>query len=137
MNDLNNSLRVHEIYDYEYSKTKLWSPFGFFVLSWFFSFLPGAILYAQNSGRVGLKQRKKTLVISSILLFVVTIVMANFLEAEFAKSLFQGVNIGIGIYMWRSQRDMFQDHLDKDGLKASYLIPVIICLVVTGLVIFE
>lgn len=52
------------------------------------------------------------------------------------KYVFEGLNIALSSYMRNKQMDLYKKHIENGGRKASYILPVIICLVILGLFIF-
>lgn len=117
------------IIEYEYSNKKLWNPNSFVGLSIVFSFLPAAILYSLNLGRLGLTKKRNILLISFISLFLILVSISMYADSKIMKPLFFAINIGIGAYLGRKQKETYENHIKLGGNKASYLIPMIICLV--------
>jgi hypothetical protein len=103
---------------------RLWNPKGFLILGVLFSFLPAAILYSLNYGRLGLSRKRNISLAASFIAFVVMISMAIIIEQGIAKSIIYGLNIGAVIFMRNNQSMIFQNHIINGGHKASYLVPV-------------
>ncbi|WBW97086.1 hypothetical protein [Oceanirhabdus sp. W0125-5] len=114
------------------NKKKLWNPKIFLVISILFSFLPAAILYSLNYGRVGYKRKRNIYLIVSVLGFILMIIALIFIPSTIAKSIALGINVGIGVYLKNDQEKLFKQHIDNGGKKASYLVPLLICFVVLG-----
>ena len=53
---MNNNYANVEEEEYRHSNVKLWNPKGFIVIGILFSFLPAAILYSINYGRLGFRK---------------------------------------------------------------------------------
>jgi hypothetical protein len=118
------------------NKTKLWNPKFFIVISALFSFLPAAILYSLNYGRLGNGKKRNMLLIAYIFLFIIVISLSFLIQNSIMKALFYGLNIGLGVYMQIDQTKLYIKHIQEGGKKASYIIPVIICTCITGFVIW-
>lgn len=115
---------------------RLWNPKGFLILSFLFSFLPAAILYSLNYGRLGLSRKRNISFAASFIAFVVMISMALVIEQGITKSIFIGLNIGAGIFMKNNQSMIFQNHIINGGRKASYLVPAVTCtIILAGLLV--
>jgi len=110
---------------------KLWNPKSFIIFSALFSFLPAGIMYSLNYGRCGNQQKKWTFLISTIIGFIALCTLAFLIPTTISKSLCFGINIGIGVYLMNTQTALYQEHIQKGGERASYLLPII-----TGILIF-
>ena len=73
---------------------KLWDPKGFIVLSVLFSFLPAAILYSLNYGRLGLYKKRNISLFISFITFAIMISMAFLINQSMLKVIFYGLNLG-------------------------------------------
>ena len=118
------------------NKKKLWNPKIFLVISIFFSFLPAAILYSLNYGRVGYKRKRNISLAVSFLGFILISVAVIFIPSTIAKAVVLGINMGIGTYLKNDQEKLFKEHINNGGKKASYLVPVLISIVILGVLIF-
>lgn len=142
MNNINfisdeQEVKEDETEGYKYKYKRLWNPNSFIVLSIFFSFLLTSILYSLNYGRVGLTRKRNIFLIISISLLTILIALAFLPNSSGGiRSLFFIFNIGLGIYMNSTQKSLFKNHIEKGGQKASYLIPMIICIAVYSVLIF-
>lgn len=137
MEDCNIELQNQNIYSGSLPDVnrKLWNPSSFAALSVFFSFLPAAILYSLNFGRLGMVKKRNYLIISSITLFCLGLVLSSAISQAIGKILFFGLNIGLGIYMQNDQKSLFKQHMEGGGKKASYAVPLISCFIAAGLII--
>jgi len=126
---------INEFYPGKANKG-LWNPARFVVLSIFFSFLPAGILYSLNYGRVGSFKKRNTSLLVICAVFAIAIMITFTIEKDIAKSLFLGLNVGVGIYMQREQKKLFKDHIANGGRKASYIFPVIFCIIFVALLIW-
>lgn len=124
------------IFNYAYADKKLWDPKSFVVLSVFFSFLPAAILGALNHGRLGDTGKKTLYILGFTALFIALISLSVYTSQSTLKALFYAVNIGIGAYLTNSQKGLYKEHIEKGGKKASFVIPVVICLVFAAGIIY-
>lgn len=111
---------------------KLWNPKSFIILSLLFSFLPAGIMYSLNYGRSGNQRKKWTSLISTIIGFIFLCTLTIFIPTIISKSLCLGINIGIAVYLVRTQTDLYQQHIQNGGQKASYLLPVIIGILISA-----
>ncbi|MFL0268051.1 hypothetical protein [Candidatus Clostridium radicumherbarum] len=112
---------------------KLWNPKGFLILSILFSFLPAAILYSLNYGRLGFSKKKNISLLISIIAFAIMISMALLINLSILKGIFYGLNIGAAVYMRQDQSKLFENHVLNGGRKASYLVPVLVSTVITAI----
>lgn len=112
---------------------KLWNPKGFLILSILFSFLPAAILYSLNYGRLGFSKKKNISLLISIIAFAIMISMALLINLNILKGIFYGLNIGAAVYMRQDQSKLFENHVLNGGRKASYLVPVLVSTVITAI----
>ncbi|WP_130807881.1 hypothetical protein [Senegalia massiliensis] len=120
----------------EKERKKLWNPRGFLVLGPIFSFLPVAILYSLNCGKLGYRKKKRnSLAITFISVFII-IALEYLIDGGIDRIIFTALNIGVAIYAYHDQSNLFKEHIDNGGRKASYLIPVIISLIVSAILIF-
>jgi hypothetical protein len=125
----------------ETTKLRLWNPKGFLIISILFSFLPAAILYSLNYGRLGHYKKRNLSLVISVTGFIVMLSMAFVIEQGIIKSIFYGLNAGVALFMKNDQSIMFESHIKNGGGKASYLIPGILSIVITavflGLIIYS
>lgn len=106
------------------STKKLWNPKSFIIFSALFSFLPAGVMCALNYGRCGDYRKKWTYLISTIIGFIAVGTLALIIPTTISKSLCFGINIGIGAYFMNNQKALYQDHIQNDGKRASYLLPI-------------
>lgn len=126
------------------NKKGLWDPKHFIIISLLFSFLPAGILYSLNYGRVGdKKKRNKSLLLSLLgfILFVVGIIFIPIIVPItminlIVKFIGTGINIGVGVYLRNKQEKLFQEHIDNDGNKASFGVPVLLSFIMAVVIIF-
>jgi len=122
--------------EYRHSNTKLWNPKGFIIIGGLFSFLPAAILYSINYGRLGFRKERTYNLLGFGILFVIISFLAVYIENNMVKYVFEGVNIALSSHMRNKQIDLYKMHIENGGRKASYLFPAIICLVILGFFIW-
>lgn len=120
---------------YENIYVKLWNPKWFTALGVLFSFLPAAILCALNYGRLGDTGKKNNYLIISGIGFVAMILLAFIVQQDLMKYVFYALNIGIASYMSKNQTDIFKNHINSGGQKASYIVPVVVCILVTVVIV--
>ena len=118
------------------NNTKLWNPNGFIVISLLFSFLPAAILYSMNYGRLGDTKKRNIILAVAFSAFVFAITLGFLIDSPITKPLLYGLNIGLGMYMHSTQKDAYSMHLINGGKKASYIIPITVCLLATILIVY-
>ena len=133
--ELSNSQVITEFYQNEANKG-LWNPASFAVLSFFFSFLSAGILYSLNYGRVGLIKKRNISLLVICVIFVVALTITVATERDIAKSLFLGLNIGVGMYMQRDQKKLYEDHIANGRKKASYVLPLVFCIIISAFLIW-
>ena len=102
----------------------------------FFSFLSAGILYSLNYGRAGLIKKRNISLLVICVMFAATLTISLTIESNLAKSLFFGLNIGVGLYMKRDQKKLYEDHIENGGKRASYVLPLVFCIIVTALLIW-
>lgn len=115
---------------------KLWDPKGFIVLSVLFSFLPAAILYSLNYGRLGLYKKRNISLFISFIAFAIMISMAFLINQSMLKVIFYGLNLGAAAYMNQGQTKVYKNHILNGGRKASYLVPAVISTVIAAIFLF-
>lgn len=106
-----NFLDSKETEKYAFLEKKIWNPKNFVVLSIVFSYLPVAIFYSLNYGRLGYSKKRTIFMISSIVVYVLLITLVIFANTLVA-SLFTGLNIGLGIYFRSSQKELYNKHIE-------------------------
>lgn len=114
---------------------KLWNPKSFIIFSALFSFLPAGIMYSLNYGRIGNERKKWASLIATFIGFIALFTLAYFIPTTISKSLSFGINIGIGAYLMRAQSELYQEHIQSGGERASYLPPIIIGISIFALLI--
>lgn len=114
---------------------KLWNPKSFIIFSILFSFLPAGIMYALNYGRCGNKKRGRTCLAATIIGFINIFTLAFMIPSSIAKVIFFSANICLGIYFTNTQQKLYIEHIQNGGKKASYLLPITICVIIAGLLI--
>lgn len=118
------------------TEKKLWNPKGFIILSVLFSFLPAAILYSLNYGRLGFCKKRNISLLISFIAFIGMISLAIVINQSVLRSIFYALNIGAAAYMNKDQSKLFEEHVQHGGRKASYLIPAIVCTIFAAAVMF-
>ncbi|MDP4145908.1 MAG: hypothetical protein Q8936_15710 [Bacillota bacterium] len=113
----------------------LWNPKGFLILSILFSFLPAAVLYSLNYGRLGLSKKRNISLVVSFVFFIVMISMVFVINQGIMKSIIYGVNIGVAIYMNNNQAKIFENHIKNGGKKASYIVPTLASIVISAVIL--
>lgn len=136
MEEFDNNWKPLDLTSVIGNSVKLWNPKAFIAISVFFSFLPAAILYSINYGRLGETRKRNTSLIISFLVFAIAICLSILIDNIIMKYVFYGLNIGIGMYLQNDQLKLYNSHLLNGGQEASYLIPVIICVCALALLIF-
>jgi len=114
---------------------KLWNPKSFIIFSILFSFLPAGIMYALNYGRCGNKKSRWTYLIATIICFIAIFTLALIIPNSIAKVLFFTANICLGSYFMKTQQKLYIEHIQNGGKRASYFLPITICIIITGLLI--
>jgi len=115
---------------------KLWNPVSFIIISPIFSFLPAAILYSLNWGRLGYIKKRNYFLFGSIAAFIVLCAAAYFISDTLALGVCTGINVAAGVYMTRTQTQAYKTHLESGGKKASLLLTLILCIGISALLIW-
>ncbi|MFZ5353037.1 MAG: hypothetical protein ACOZCL_09985 [Bacillota bacterium] len=135
-NEENSNYDSSIIIDEEILNRKgLWNPGRFLVISVLFSFLPAAILFGMNYGRIGEVKKRNIVITAAIIGFAIAVAIVYPIQEALGKALFWGLNIGLAFYMKGKQEAIYEDHIARGGKKASFLLPVIISLVCTAVVL--
>lgn len=114
---------------------RLWNPKRFIILSILFSFLPAAILYSLNYGRLGFSKKRNISLFISFIAFAIMISMVFLINQGIVKSISYGLNIGAAVFMNNDQSKIFENHVKNGGQKASYLVPVFVSIVITAIIL--
>lgn len=109
---------------------KLWNPIGFIVVSVLLSFLPAAILYALNYGRLGQSKKRNIILLVSFAVFAGMVAVVVLIDLSVFRYMFYALYVVAGVLMYRDQEAAYQYHVFKGGRKASYLVPVIVSVAV-------
>lgn len=119
----------------DFTGRRAWSPVAIFWLGALFSPLPAGILWSLNHERFG-NPRKKWIALTNVLVGSA----AYFLAATFVEGapryLFMIVSIAVARYFMSSQEDQFATFLARGGRKASIVIPLSICLLVSAPMVY-
>lgn len=139
---MTNNLEVNNNHEKSMDTVKkkgLWNPKNFIVISILFSFLPSAIMYSINYGRLNNKRKRNISLIIYGLIFIIflasTFLLDEVISNSMFRSIFIGLNIGIAIYLRYDQIKLYESYIEDGGKKASIVIPVIICLTFTLLTV--
>lgn len=121
------------------STKKLWNPKSFIILSALFSFLPTGIICSLNYGRLGDNKKKWITLALTILGFIAFTILASQLTVK-TSSFLLPINIGIGIFLRNIQKELYNEHIQNGGKRASYFLPIFIgvlyCSLVIGVLIY-
>jgi hypothetical protein len=115
---------------------KLFNPGHFVWMSFFFSFYPAGIMYAVNWGRLGDPKKRNILLAAYTAGFAAFITLAIIIPWKWTTYVFEGVNVALGLYMMRDQADRFKAHIQGGGKKASIILPVTVCIVLTAALVW-
>ena len=121
---------------YEFINMKLWNPKRYLIMGLIFSFLPAAILYSINYYRLGNKKKCYKSVLLYTVLFVLICVLASYIEKDLANGLFLGINAFLVMNMQKEQKELFGKHIAFGGKAASYVLPIIISTVLSGIILW-
>lgn len=111
---------------------KLWNPKKFLVISILFSFLPASIMYSINCKRLGNNSKAKKVFILSFIGFIAFVIGLSVLPGILVKGLAMGINMAVGGTMMKGQLPLFKEHISRGGKKASFAIPLVICITLTA-----
>jgi len=102
-----------------------WSPLAIAVLTLLFSPLAGGILHGLNYARLGQARLRRFALARSLLAGLLLILPATLLR----QSTFNPVaSLFIAAYFYKSQEDLFQEHLSQGGRKGSPWTAILIAL---------
>ncbi len=119
----------------EHHMTELrpWSPSVISLITALFSILPGGILHAMNYARLGYPQKKKSALVSNVIMSVFLIVLS--LLTNLHHLFFLVINLAYAGYFFKSQDSIFQNHVKKGGKKGSLIGPIILSVLTAGLIV--
>ncbi|GAA0180128.1 hypothetical protein SH2C18_28760 [Clostridium sediminicola] len=125
--------------EYPLNKKGLWNPKKFILISVLFSFLPVAILYSINYGRLNNKRKRNISLIIYSVIFVTVPALGFLLDGFVSDSAFASMvtalSVSIAFHLKNDQMKLYEEHIENGGKKASFMIPVVICLTFTVLIL--
>jgi len=111
-----------------------WNPRYIAMLSIFLSILPGGILHAVNYGRLGHTELKRRKLVGNLTWATALFVLAMVLP-DGAVVLIWLMSVLIARQFYRTQVDLFQEHIRAGGKTESILVPATITIVCVMLLI--
>jgi hypothetical protein len=108
-----------------------WSPNAIGFITLFCTFLPGGILWALNYSRLGQPDKTRPRMIGVIIGYLAMWTLA-FLEIENADVaravdvVIRAIHPALGFLFYQQQKDLFKQHIDSGGKKASILLPTLL-----------
>ncbi len=105
----------------------LWSPKSIMIIGSLVSFFIAGIMSAINYGRLGYTDKKKKLILTMTILFILTIVIS---EKVSSMIPWASINIGISAALKNEQEKLYKEHIKNGGKKASLKIPLILSTIV-------
>jgi len=113
-----------------------WSPALIATITILLSVLPGGIFHALNYERLGLPQKKVSNLTTNILLFLFIFMASLRIKSTLFFGLFQLIfHIGCATHFYKSQSNLYQKHLAKNGPKASIGYPISISVLIYLLIL--
>lgn len=106
-------------------------------MTFFFSFVPGGILYAYNAEQFGQVKSKHIIILPlvALMILLVTLVILVLPENFDAKSMFQSFNILFALVFYHSQKGKFKEFITTGGTLAGFKVPIIYSLIFTAILI--
>jgi hypothetical protein len=105
-----------------------WSPMGIAVLTLFFSPFVGGILHGLNYGRLGQPAYRRFVLARNLLAGGLLVLFANLIPMQSGLGIVAG--LFFAAYFYKTQERSFESHRSQGGRKASFLLPVVLCLAV-------
>lgn len=108
-----------------------WSPKAIGAITLLCTFLPGGILWALNYSRLGQPEKTRPRLIG-VLIGYCALWALIFLEIEntdVARAVdvcIRGIHPVLGFLFYQQQKDLFKQHIDSGGRKASILLPTLL-----------
>jgi hypothetical protein len=122
--------------DYSIEKNKVWNPN---VLKWiciFLSAYSGIVLYIINFYRLNHPQKRKKLAIGLSILLPISLISVFIRKYDLITLLLFMINIGLAIYFSDEQKQLFYEHMQNGGQKASSILAWIFgVLILLGIII--
>lgn len=113
----------------------LWNPKYFIIISFLFSFLSAAILYSLNYGRCGFTKKRTRYLLGAVGIFIAIIFVTFNTSSQITKYVFMVLNVSLGVYMQKDQTHLFEEHIENGGKKASFIIPLVLCIALSAVLI--
>lgn len=127
---------INEASNYEMAEKAIWNPKYFVIFAALGSFLVLIPFYIINCNRLNEKKMRNEFIPLALvgiagIVGIVTLIPS----AAFARSLSVGISIGIGYYLNTKQGPLYEEHIKHGGKSASYVWPVLLLIIISGIVI--
>ena len=106
---------------------RVWSPFGITWISLLLSPLTGGVLHALNERSLGRERSWRATLYRNLLLGVL-LLRPGLLKLTMGPGSLRAGNMLIAMYFYKSQSDLFAQHVATGGAPARFGIPVLVTL---------
>lgn len=119
----------------------LWNPGRLLLVTVLFSVLASAPFFLMNYHRLDMKKEKRKwtfiLLLGMPIIYVMTMVAILLGNELIGRVVGQGATLGIGIWMYLAQKDIYSQHLHQQGKKASgwwlalsAMVVLVVCIII-------
>ena len=106
---------------------RVWSPFGIAWITFLLSVLAGGILHALNERRLGRERSWRATLYRNLFLGTLLLLPGLLHMRPGPASLLSG-NLLIALYFYKTQSDLFTQHVAAGGARARLWFPVLVTL---------
>ena len=106
---------------------RVWSPFGIAWATLLLSPLTGGVLHALNERRLGRERSWRATLYRNLLMGLLFLLPALLDLTQRPGSLWAG-NLFVALYFYKTQSDLFTQHVAAGGARARFGIPILVTL---------
>lgn len=103
-----------------------WNPLAILFIGIFFSFFPAGIMNAINWERFGHPEKKKSMIIFTIVLFVIFAPVAYILAGSEYSRMLMPTYFFMSWMFYSNQKKIFKEHVAKGGARGSVGKPILL-----------
>jgi tetratricopeptide (TPR) repeat protein len=111
-----------------------WNPKGIALFSLLFTFVPAAILFTINYGKLGYPEKRKAAIITVVIPLIVLLLIRMYF-VEVGLSPFLIFDLLVAFYFYKTQNELFKTFIAKGGKKESLLKPIIYSILIIATII--
>ncbi len=117
------------------TKKALWSPIAILILSVVFTPLVSTILYILNWHRSEDYSRRNLGMVAYIAVLMGVLAAVFWLPNGLQPAILI-INIGLGAYMYQTQKQLYQEHIKTGGKSANLIVPAVLSIGVALLLVY-